>query len=137
MGSRKISLEPAASVLGLPGFNVMKVSLCGPHSLETSTLAPAADDAVPPGAGSEPNLASHWYFSHQVGLSEPLVCADSEQANPRTRQASGRIFFDMRPPKKIDAEPGFYDQARRCGRPQGPPLHLCTGSWLWFLHLKM
>src|SRR5437867_7511141 len=81
----------------------MKVSLCGPHSSDTSTLAPAATEVVEPVSGSGPVLAMSWYLSHQVGLSGPLVCADSDQANPRTRHASGRTFFVMRPPKKIDA----------------------------------
>src|SRR5712692_7181904 len=40
IGSRKISFEPAASMLGRDGFTVMNVSLCGPHSLDTSTFVP-------------------------------------------------------------------------------------------------
>src|SRR5258706_12232623 len=53
MGSRKISLEPAASVVGCDGLSVMYVSLCGPHSLETSTLPPTItefDAPLPPSA---------------------------------------------------------------------------------------
>src|SRR6266545_7874342 len=97
MGSRKISLEPAASVFGPAGFNVMNVSLCGPHSLETSTLAPAAMEVVTPGAGSAPDLAINWYLSHQVGLSDLLVCADSETVTPRIRNANKSLFV-MQPP---------------------------------------
>src|SRR5437016_12101517 len=40
MGSRKISLDPAVSWRGPLGFKVTKVSLCGPHSFDTSTLLP-------------------------------------------------------------------------------------------------
>src|SRR5438309_10904821 len=49
IGSRKISLEPAARFLGREGLMAMKVSLCGPHSFETSTLLPPAAAAA--GAG--------------------------------------------------------------------------------------
>src|SRR5437868_2416293 len=46
----------------------MKVSLCGPHSLETSTLAPTAVELLAPELGSEPLFRMNWYLSHQVGL---------------------------------------------------------------------
>src|SRR4051812_15956320 len=66
MGSRKISLEPAASCLGCDGLMAMNVSLCGPHSLETSTLVAVDDDAAVT-SGSAPLLRMNWYLSHQVG----------------------------------------------------------------------
>src|SRR5216117_257345 len=68
MGSRNISFEPAASILGCAAFKVMKVSLCGPHSSETSALAPTTGDCVAPPLLASPFLARCWYFAHQVGL---------------------------------------------------------------------
>src|SRR5437879_1233284 len=46
IGNRKISLEPAVSWRGPLGFSVMKVSLWGPHSFDTSTLLPKPVDMV-------------------------------------------------------------------------------------------
>src|SRR5438105_4563084 len=46
----------------------MKVSLCGPHSFETSTLGPTESDPVPPGEASGACVERYWYLSHQVGL---------------------------------------------------------------------
>src|SRR2546429_9685516 len=53
MGSRKITLDPAVSWRGPVGFKVMKVSLCGPHSFDTSTLLPklVAVAGAPPPSG--------------------------------------------------------------------------------------
>src|SRR5882724_10749070 len=67
MGSRKISLEPAASCLGLRGLMAMNVSLCGPHSLETSTLVLVVAEAGTVTSGSGALLSRNWYLSHQVG----------------------------------------------------------------------
>src|SRR5579859_274845 len=52
----------------------MNVSLCGPHSFETSTLVPALTPGCPVHV-SGPWAARNWYFAHHVGLSELLVCA--------------------------------------------------------------
>src|SRR5437870_4128794 len=46
----------------------MKVSLCGPHSLDTSTLRPTESDPLPPGEASGACVDRYWYLSHQVGL---------------------------------------------------------------------
>src|SRR5262245_44276848 len=67
MGSRKISLDPAASTFGLVGSRVMKVSLCGPHSFETSTFPTTLADMVAPAGESEPFLERYWNLSHHVG----------------------------------------------------------------------
>src|SRR6266852_4935874 len=76
MGSRKISLDPAASVFGRFGLMAMKVSLCGPHSLETSTLLPTARDELGPPPGEAAFAERYWYFAHQVGLWVELFCAN-------------------------------------------------------------
>src|SRR5438874_73381 len=55
----------------------MYVSLCGPHSFETSTFAPDADEVVAPAAVISPFLTRYWYFSHQVGSLELLVWANA------------------------------------------------------------
>src|SRR5438132_2448424 len=67
IGRRKISFDPAARFDGFEGLIVMNVSLCGPHSFETSTFAPTASEEIPPGLGSEPFFSRNWYLSHQVG----------------------------------------------------------------------
>ena len=56
IGKRNISFEPAARTLGLFGLIVMYVSLCGPHSFETSILLPTLTELVDEGAASEPLL---------------------------------------------------------------------------------
>src|SRR5215471_11132496 len=86
----------------------MEVSLCGPHSLETSTFAPAVKDVVAPGAGSEPNLARYWYLSHQVGLSGLLDCADTAAARPSVRLARIGSLFVMKPPRSKSGRRGAF-----------------------------
>src|SRR5882762_10706610 len=79
IGSRKISFEPAAMFLGALVLMAMNVSLCGPHSLETSTLVPKA----PAGAAAVdcnavgPLLRMNWYLSHQVGFFRSAASAGS------------------------------------------------------------
>src|SRR5947209_18575362 len=53
----------------------MKVSLCGPHSLEMSTLLPNVRELVEPPPSTGPFLAMYVYLSHQVGSCELLDCA--------------------------------------------------------------
>src|SRR5438477_340885 len=85
MGRRKISLDPAARVLGAFGLSVMKVSLCGPHSFETSTLAPTISELVTTGEEfTAPPVTSCWYLFHQVGLLGLLVWAPVPIANATT-----------------------------------------------------
>ena len=67
MGRRKISLEPAASCLGFRGLMTMKVSLCGPHSFETSTFAGVEPLVAAARNESGPCWARIWNLSHQVG----------------------------------------------------------------------
>src|SRR5712664_1424908 len=67
IGSLNISFEPAARTLVLLGSMVMNVSLCGPHSFETSTLLPKLTEFVNAGAESAPLFRMNWYLSHQVG----------------------------------------------------------------------
>src|SRR5690349_9582826 len=45
----------------------MKVSLCGPHSFDTSTLLPTETELVGPDPGSEPLSRRNSYLLHQVG----------------------------------------------------------------------
>src|SRR5437763_4003312 len=76
----------------------MYVSLCGPHSFETSTFAPDATEVVEPAAVISPFLTRYWYFSHQVGSLELLVWANAAgmaSAIARKRQSlrmGGRSF---------------------------------------------
>src|SRR5438309_533246 len=67
MGSREISLEPAASCFGFRGLMTMKVSLCGPHSFETSTFAGVEPLVAAARNESGPCWARIWNLSHQVG----------------------------------------------------------------------
>src|ERR1051325_2313607 len=53
---------------------VMNVSLCGPHSFDTSTLVPTLSEVVAPPVASAPLLAMYWYLSPQVGLWVLLCC---------------------------------------------------------------
>src|SRR5215468_1831910 len=53
---------------------VMNVSLCEPHSFDTSTLVPKLREVVAPPAANAPLLAMYWYLSHQVGLWVLLCC---------------------------------------------------------------
>src|SRR5881397_359406 len=79
---------------------VMYVSLCGPHSFETSTFAPEAAEVVAPAAVISPFLTRYWYFSHQVGSFELLVWANAAgmaSAMVRERQSlrmGGKSFRD-------------------------------------------
>src|SRR5256885_15653691 len=92
MGSRKISLEPAAMFAGERVLMVMKVSLWGPHSLETSTLPPKAfarGEAVLDWKGFGGLLARNWNLSHQVGfLESPTASAGHEMS-----AIASAIFF--------------------------------------------
>src|ERR1043165_2390992 len=68
MGRRKISFDPPAKTFGLLGLIVMKVSLCGPHSLDTSTLPFAVVDELDNGLASPPLSRMNSYLLHHVGL---------------------------------------------------------------------
>src|SRR5215468_122165 len=72
MGSRKISFEPPARFIGWPVLTVMKVSLCGPHSLETSTFGPTVAELLLPALGLAACVERYWYLFHQLGLSGVL-----------------------------------------------------------------
>src|SRR5437660_3021842 len=52
----------------------MYVSLCGPHSLDTSTFGPTCTPRWPAQV-SGPWAARYWYFAHHVGFPGALVCA--------------------------------------------------------------
>src|SRR5215475_8947942 len=73
MGSRKISFDPAASTRGRAVLIAMNVSLCGPHSFDTSTFCPTTFDALAPALGSDPFFNRYWYLLHQLGLLGLLV----------------------------------------------------------------
>src|SRR5207249_9879225 len=91
IGSRKISFDPPARLRGLAVLSVMYVSLCGPHSFETSTLLPTVTEGVLPLAGSEPLAFRYWYLSHQVGSLVLFVCANAADATRHSRRISLRI----------------------------------------------
>src|SRR5712664_1547495 len=92
MGSRKISFEPAARDLEDPGLIVMNVSLCGPHSLETSTLLPTVRDEPGPPPGEAPFCERYWYFAHQVGLCVVLFWAKTWRDETRQKTAKNTIL---------------------------------------------
>src|SRR5207247_4853034 len=70
IGTRKISFEPAVSMLGLLALSVPYVSPCGPHSFDTSTFGPTSVEAVRPPPLIGPFWARYRYLFHQVGLCE-------------------------------------------------------------------
>src|SRR6266404_3169807 len=92
MGSRKISFEPAARDLEDPGLIVMNVSLCGPHSLETSTLPPTVRDDPLPSPGEAPFCERYWYFAHQVGLWVVLFWAKTWRDETKQKTAKSTIL---------------------------------------------
>src|SRR5712692_6607207 len=100
MGSRKISFEPAARFDGLEGLMVMNVSLCGPHSFETSTFVPTASEEIPPGLGPEPFLSRNWYLSHQVGFLRIESAAANRTPRAQTARKTRAIRRVMGPPGK-------------------------------------
>src|SRR5690349_13673598 len=83
MGNRKISFEPPARFFGLVGLIAMKVSLCGPHSFDTSTLLPKLTELVVTLSREKALLETIRYLSHQVGLRVLLFCEKTsvEQKN--------------------------------------------------------
>src|SRR5450759_3157570 len=80
MGRRKISLEPAARFSGAAGLSVINVSLCGPHSFDTSTFAPTANDGPAVPLLSAPVCRRARYLPHHVGLSGEFVWAETSAA---------------------------------------------------------
>src|SRR3954466_1716764 len=92
MGSRKISFDPAARFVGERGLIAMKVSLCGPHSFDTSTLPPNAFGA---GAlaldwkASGGLCARNWSLSHQVGFFESATASAGHEMSA----TASAIFF--------------------------------------------
>src|SRR5215472_14391941 len=93
MGRRKISFDPAASTLGLPWLMAIKVSLCGPHSLETSTFAPTLSDDPGPAGLSAGWFSRYWYLFHQVGLCELLFCAVAGARIRKSRKEETASFM--------------------------------------------
>src|SRR5438270_10529461 len=94
MGSRKISFDPAASTLGLLGLMAINVSLCGPHSLETSTFAPALREEFAPAELSAGWFSRYWYLFHQVGLWELLFWAKVKTGKAHTSKSSKATIMD-------------------------------------------
>src|SRR2546422_5813980 len=88
MGSRKISLEPAVSCWGPLGFSVTYVSLCGPHSFDTSALGQKVVEAARAPPLMEPFCERNRYLSHQVGLCE-LGCDWASASSREGDVASG------------------------------------------------
>src|SRR5437868_3032057 len=114
IGSRKISLEPAASILGARVFRVIKVSLCGPHSFDRSTLLPELREAVGPAWPSGPFLARYVYLSHQVGLWE-LFSAQAVMAKATIRNlesAYNRIIFMLADAYKLRVSLKFLSRSK-------------------------
>src|SRR5689334_4223271 len=76
---------------------VMNVSLWGPHSFETSTLAPPVG-RVGAGANSDaPLLRMYAYLSHQVGSCDDDVCVTATAA-PANASAARIVRYLMGPP---------------------------------------
>src|SRR6185312_7707496 len=73
MGKRKISFDPPARFFALLVFRVMYVSLCGPHSFDTSTFAPTGEELLAPVFPFAAWVERYWYLFHQVGLFAVLV----------------------------------------------------------------
>src|SRR5205814_4607901 len=65
----------------------MKVSLCGPHSFDTSTLPFAVVELVVSGLASPPLSRMNSYLLHQVGSFE-LFCAIALGGRCQTRRLS-------------------------------------------------
>src|SRR3954469_6149974 len=73
---------------GLRVLMAMKVSLCGPHSLETSTLPPKAfgrAEVVLDWKKSGGLLARNWNLSHQVGFFESPTASAGNETSARAR----------------------------------------------------
>src|SRR3954451_6997315 len=97
MGSRKISFDPAARFAGERGLIAMKVSLCGPHSFDTSTLPPnafGAGDLALDWKASGGLCARNWSLSHQVGFFESATA----NAGHEISATASAIFFIAAPP---------------------------------------
>src|SRR5262245_10800001 len=85
----------------------MKVSLCGPHSFDTSTLPLTMAEVVLSGAASPPLSRMNWYLLHQVGscaLVCPLTLAgrlERQRLNARTdrmpRTVKRYLFMTLSP----------------------------------------
>src|SRR5579885_1497232 len=90
MGRRKISFDPAARFFVCAVLMVMKVSLCGPHSFEMSTLPPKFSEFVetPPSPG--PFFARYVYLSHHVGSCALVPRAEEVTATPTAAEATTR-----------------------------------------------
>src|SRR3954471_3110805 len=92
MGSRKISFDPAARFAGERGLIAMKVSLCGPHSFDTSTLPPnafGAGDFALDWKASGGVCARNWSLSHQVGFFESATASAGHEMSA----TASAIFF--------------------------------------------
>src|SRR5215831_12133506 len=93
----------------------MNVSLCGPHSFDTSTLGATVMPACPVQV-SGPFAARIWYFAHHVGLSPVLVCAttgaaERTSAPTRTLRAYTRAMRILLEPVSC----GLYARRRSLG----------------------
>src|SRR5207237_8831410 len=108
---RKISLDPAVSWRGPLGFKVMKVSLCGPHSFDTSTLLPRVVAVAAALPSSGPLAARYCYLFHQAGLfglladwaaasggAGAVASGDSRQATARQLTAMAKEKGRIMPP---------------------------------------
>lgn len=88
----------------------MKVSLCGPHSLDTSTLLPKLTEVVVLRLPSEPLFRMNSYLSHQVGSWEAFWAAagrkpgdavSARRINASRRKIDNRnfVFIEQTPSK--------------------------------------
>src|SRR5229473_6236510 len=99
----------------------MNVSLCGPHSLETSTLPPMlAECELEPGRIPLP-FWMRWYLFHQVGSGAARAAPDTSViSDARTMKVALRMFD---PPSRrlishIRAEPSTRLSRARDQNPQ-------------------
>src|SRR5437016_9927025 len=91
----------------------MKVSLCGPHSFETSTLPLTLVEEVLSGLASPPLSRMNSYLLHQVGSCE-LLCAVTfagrleiqtlNPAKPRIDRIAKRCLLVMKFPPSLDVD---------------------------------
>src|SRR4051812_2509927 len=110
IGKRKISFDPPARLEGLRVLMAMNVSLCGPHSLETSTLPPKAFGFAAPALASKALgglLARNWNLSHQVGFFEsPTASAGHDKS------ATASAIFFIAVPSRLECGEDFLHERK-------------------------
>src|ERR671934_656264 len=95
----------------------MNVSLCGPHSLETSTFVPLLGAAGLVCRTSAPLLAMKRYLSHQVGSCEVFAAsAGLPAARASANEAIAVRMYNLRVGKRTHTPPNLAQQNATCVR---------------------